>query len=154
MFSENKVQAYKGYRNFMAGGEVLDREEVYATIDQRLQGDEEFVDRVLERYDGEIKRERKARQYTLAQIARVVGKQYNLILNGLRSAGKEQRLMQGRRAFSAVARGFGYKGKEIAAYLRKEPSSVTKYVQGEGVESEAKKLIALLAEDKNGNFQV
>ncbi len=38
--------------------------------------------------------------------------------------------MKGRRLFSQVAREYGYKGKEIAAFLAKDPASVTGYLRG------------------------
>lgn len=78
MFSESKGRARKGYRAFMQDGLVMKKEEVYATIDQRIQGDEAFVARVQERYDGEVKRERRRKEYTLPQIAKAVEKSYGL----------------------------------------------------------------------------
>ena len=154
MFSETKGRARKHYRIFMNDGQVMKKDEVYAAIDQRLQGDDEFVDRVLEKYDGEVKRERRKKEHTLPQIAKIVEKQYGLTLQDIRSSVKEQRVMRGRRAFSGVAREFGYKGREIAEYLAKEPSSVTKYGRGEDIKPEVEKLIRLLRTAKNGNNQV
>lgn len=134
--------------------QAIKKDEVYATIDQRLQGGEEFVDRVLEKYDGEVKREPRKKEYTLQQIAKAVEKQYDLAISDLRSAAKQQRIMQGRRAFSLVAREYGHKGKEIATYLSKEPSSVTKYTRSEVTKSEVEKLIRQLQSTKNSNNQV
>jgi REP element-mobilizing transposase RayT len=154
MFSETKGRARKHYRAFMTDGQVMKKDEVYAAIDQRLQGDDEFVDHVLEKYDGEVKRERRKKEHSLPQIAKIVEKQYGLTLQDIRSSVKEQRVMRGRRAFSSVAREYGYKGREIAEYLTKEPSSVTKYIKGEDIKPEVEKLIRLLRAAKNGNNQV
>lgn len=154
MFSESKGSARKRYQTFIDDGDIMKKDEVYTTIDQRLQGDDGFVDRVLEKYDGEVKRELRMKEYALPQIAKAVGKHYGVTLRDLRSAAKQQRVMQGRRAFSLVAREYGYKGKEIAEYLFKEPSSVTKYVRSEGIKSEVKKLIRQILAANNSNNQV
>ncbi len=47
MFSENRTRARKQYREFMNEGNVVKKQEMYAAIDQRMQGDDDFVDRVL-----------------------------------------------------------------------------------------------------------
>lgn len=154
MFSESKGRARKRYQAFMDDGEIMEKDEVYATIDQRLQGDEVFIDRVIEKYDGEVKRERKQKEYTLPQIAMAVETHYGLTLRDLRSAAKQQHIMQGRRAFSLMAREYGYKGKEIAEYLSKEPSSVTKYVRNEGIWPEVEKLIRQMLAANNSNNRV
>jgi len=44
MFSEKKSKARKRYREFMTDGVSLKKSEVYTTVDQRLQGSEEFVE--------------------------------------------------------------------------------------------------------------
>jgi chromosomal replication initiation ATPase DnaA len=93
----------------------------------------------LEQYDGDIKRERRKREYTLPQIAKVVEKQFNLAIPDLRSSVKQQRVMQRRRAFSLVAQAYGYRGREIAAYLSKEPSSLMKYIRSEEGKTEVEK---------------
>jgi hypothetical protein len=49
MFSENKGRARKQYAMFMNDGATAKQEDVYATIDQRLLGDERFVEKVVER---------------------------------------------------------------------------------------------------------
>lgn len=154
MFSETKGRARKRYQTFMDDGEIMKKDEVYATIDQRLQGEEGFVDRVIEKYNGEVKRERRKKEYSLPQIAKAVEKRYGLTLRDLRSAAKPQHVMQGRRALSLVAQEYGYKGKEIADYLSKEPSSVTKYARSEGIKPEVEKLIRQMLAANNSNNQV
>ena len=154
MFSENKGRARKRYEVFVNDGQVMKKREVYATVDQRLQGGEDFVDRVIEKYEGEVKRERRKKEYTLPQLARAVEKHYDLTLHDLRSAAKQRTVMQGRRAFSLLAREYGYTGREIAGYLSKEPSSVTKYIRSEEGKPELEKLVRLLRRDENSNFQV
>jgi hypothetical protein len=56
MFSENKGRARKQYQAFMSDGATVKKEDIYATIDQRLLGDERFVENVVGKHDGNIKR--------------------------------------------------------------------------------------------------
>ncbi|UCH82292.1 MAG: transposase [Nitrospiraceae bacterium] len=70
IFSEDKVTSRKLYKDFMRDGTVIKRNDVYSTIDQRVLGSEEFLDSVLEKYDGEIENEKKGKEYTLREIAR------------------------------------------------------------------------------------
>ena len=134
MFSENKIKARTQYRSFMNGGPFMKSEEVYATVDQRIQGDEKFIEQVRKKYGGEINKEHHQKQaYTLSSIARAIEEGYGLSVEKLRSSSKKKAIMLARRVFSAVARECGHKGKEIAACLNKEPSSVTKYIHGEDV---------------------
>jgi hypothetical protein len=53
LFSESKSRARLKYHEFTAAHDTLDKSSVYATIDQRLQEDDEFVERVMERHDRE-----------------------------------------------------------------------------------------------------
>ena len=155
LFSENGTRARKQYREFINEGNVVNKQEVYAAIDQRLQGDDDFVDRVLEKYDGEVKKEKRKKERTLPEIARAVTHQTGVTLEQLRSAGKAMQGMIGRRLFTLTAHAYGYKGLEIAEYLKKEPSSVTKYARGDGMQAEVEKVFKLLRTAReNGNIQV
>lgn len=109
---------------------------------------------MIEKYDGEVKREMRKKEYALPQIAKAVGNHYRVTLRDLRSAAKQQRVMEGRRASSLVALEYGYKGKEIAEDLSKEPSSVTKYVRSESIKPEMEKLIKQMLAENNSNNQV
>jgi hypothetical protein len=144
MFSERKSRARKHYRVFMEDKEALKKEEVYATIDQRLQGDEEFVDRVLKEYDGEIKEERKKKEHTLSAIKQAIEQRHNVTLDQLRCSSKESRIMRARQVFTQTAKEYGYRGKEIAAYLAKDPASVSGYMRDEDQSKEVGQVIKLL----------
>ena len=155
VFSENGTRARKQYRVFMDEGNIVKKEEVYATIDQRLQGDDDFVDHVLEKYNGEVKKERKKKERTLAEIARAVTNHTGVTLEQLRSAGKERQVMIGRRLFTLAAHAYGYKGLEVSEYLEKEPSSVTKYARGASMQSDVERVFKILRTAKeNSNIQV
>ncbi len=136
MFSENKPLGRKLYHDFMNDDETVKKQEVYATIDQRLQGDEAFVERVQQKYAGEVRKELKKKEYSLPKIAHAIKQCTGVMLEQLRAAGKDKQTILGRRLFTLAARAYGYKGIEIAEYLQKEPSSVTKYALGEKVQSD------------------
>lgn len=70
----------------------------------------------------------------MPEIVRAVTHQTGVTLEQLRSASKEMQVMIGRRLFTLTANAYGYKGLEIADYLKKEPSSVTKYARGDGMQ--------------------
>ncbi len=129
MFSESKVRAREKYREFMAEQDGIDRKEVYATIDQRLKGDDEFVDRVLEQHDKDPIKKRPRRP-SLEVISQIVEKQYGVSIADLRSYSKIRTLALARRVFCIIASTLGYKATEIGRYLEKEPTMVTLALRG------------------------
>jgi hypothetical protein len=131
IFSENKSRARKKYREFMDANATIRKAEVYATVDQRIQGDELFVEAVASKVEGAVKKELKKKERSLALIGSLVQQRYSISLDQLRSSSKAGAVMKARRVFSQTAKRFGYRGREIAEYLRKDPASVTGYLQGE-----------------------
>jgi hypothetical protein len=124
MFSESRSRAQMKYREFMKEKDGFDRREVYATIDQRLKGDDAFVDRVLEQHD-KSPDTRKLRRPALETISRIIEKRYEVTITDLRSSSKTRALNLARRVFSIVASQAGYRAVEIGRYLEKEPTIVT-----------------------------
>jgi len=145
MFSENKGRARKQYAMFMNDGATVKQEDVYATIDQRLLGDERFVEKVVEKHEGEIKKERRKKEYTLPRLAREIERQCGVSLEHLRSWRRTMNILTARRLFSLLSKEYGYTGREIAAYLRKDPAAVTLYLRsGENVRKEVEVVVAAL----------
>ena len=144
MFSASRTRAKRQYQEFMNEGDIVKKQEVYAVVDQRLQGDDAFVDRVLERYDGDVKKEKKMKERTMPEISRAVTDYTGVTLDHLQSAGKDRQVMTGRRLFTLAALAYGYKGTEIAQYLHKEASSVTKYAREADGRSAVEKIFSLL----------
>lgn len=72
MFSGDMKQAKRAYREYMGGEELLRREEVYATVDQRILGDEGFVQEVMARTGSRDIRGRRRHGYWLPEIAKAV----------------------------------------------------------------------------------
>jgi len=127
MFSENKSRSRIKYQAFMREEETLEKSEVYATIDQRVQGDASFCELVRTLADKPVEPGRKKKERSLSQIVTVVENTTGVSLEQLRAAGKSGLLMTGRRLFSNTARDYGYQGKEIAQFLHKDPAAVTGY---------------------------
>jgi hypothetical protein len=73
----------------------------------------------------------------------------------MRQKGKDANIAQGRKLFSIVAHEYGYKGREIAEYMRKDPALITRHIKDEGMKREAAKVITLLKNRrKDVNSQV
>ena len=136
MFSDNKGRARRAYRLYMREREGIRREEVYATVDQRVLGGERFVGEVMEKTGRKELQGRRRHEYTLVEIAGAVERVYGLSLRQLREKGKGEVIQSGRRVLSLVGKEYGYKGREIAEYLRKDPAVITRYLR-EGKRFEA-----------------
>jgi len=55
----------------------------------------------------------------------------------------------GRKVFSLMAKEYGYTGREIAEYLRKDPAAVMGYLrQGEGLRGEVEKVTVEIAKER------
>jgi hypothetical protein len=79
---------------------------------------------------------------------------YGIKLVEIRSRGKGQSISTGRKVFSQVARAYGYKGKEIAAYTRKDPAIITRYLKDETEHKiEAENVIEISKREPNVNRQ-
>ena len=138
MFSESRSRARRKYREFMAEKDGYGRNEVYTALDQRLKGDDEFVDRILEQHEKSSETTRR-RRVSLDAIAAVVEKRLKVGLSDLRSPGKTRELARARKVFSILARDHGYKLVEIGRYLDKDPARLTAYVrEREDVEKDVK----------------
>jgi predicted transcriptional regulator len=136
----------------MDDAEKLSKGQVYATIDQRLQGDENFVERVLQQYDGPLEGRKRKKEQTLPAISAAIESLHGVSLDEMRRATKHQNVSRARKAFAHAAREYGYRGKEIADYLEKTPASVTMYLRPEGeVNNMAADVLKYLRSAKNIN---
>jgi REP element-mobilizing transposase RayT len=150
IFSEDRRKARRSYREYMEETGMLRREEVYSTVDQRIVGDEGFVEAVKARTGRSDVRGRRKHAYRLPEIAKAVEELYEITLVKLRAKGREGELGGGRRLMSLVAKEYGYKGKEVAAYLWRDPSVITRYVrEGNQLGGEVEKVHAKLRENSN-----
>jgi putative transposase len=125
MFSESKHRAKRLYREFMQESDDLNSDEVYAVKDQRVQGSDEFVERVLaEREEEGIT---KKKPYSFDAIARAVEHHEGVPSEELRSGTRVRQVAKARKVFSLVARSVGYSVKEVAAYLSVDGAAVSGY---------------------------
>lgn len=151
MFAEDMKKAKWNYRAYMEDERGLKREEVYATVDQRILGEEGFVQKVMTRTGIGGIRGRRRHGYRLSEIARAVEGVYGVSLEQLREKRREERLRKGRRLMSLVAKEYGYKGHEIAEHLWRDPSVITRYLkEGDRFTREVEGAHAIL----NSNKQV
>jgi putative transposase len=145
MFSKGLKRGRRLYLEYMREEEKISKEEFYRTVDQRILGDEEFVERLRERVKDGIAVGRKRHGVSLGEIGRGIEEVFGISLGELTGRGKNTGVMEGRRLFSLTAREYGYKGKEIAAFLAKDPASVTGYLRrGQDLRDKKERLNLLL----------
>jgi hypothetical protein len=129
----------------MSEGSIVKKEDVYNTIGQRILGSEEFLERVIEKYDGELKKEKREWEYTLYEISKGVEKISRVTLKKIRERSRSENITLGRRLLNLVAKEYGYKGKEIGQYIRKDPAVVTRDLKEKGkLEKEMGKVINVI----------
>ena len=139
----------------MGEREGIGRDEVYVTVEQRVLGDERFVEDVMEKTGRKELRGRRRHKYTLVEIAGGVERVYGTSLRQLREKGRDEVIQFGRRVMSLVGKEYGYKGREIAECLRRDPSVITRYLrEGKRLESEVEKVHEALKKTKKVNKQV
>jgi hypothetical protein len=125
--------------------EKTSKDEFYQTVDQRILGDEKFVARLRERVEDGIAAGKSRHGVSLAEIGKGIEEIFGIGLGELKGKGKDTRVMEGRKLFTLVAREYGYKGKEIAAHLSKDPASVTGYLRsGQDLKEKKERLNLLL----------
>ena len=80
---------------------------------------------------------------------------YGVTLRQLSEKSKDGEIVSGRKVMSLVAREYGYKGQEIAEYLRRDPAVITRYLkEGERLEGEVERVHETLRSNKKVNKQV
>lgn len=145
MFSENLSRARRQYIEFMDDGVTVKKQDVYAIIDSRLLGDERFVDKIVEVHGGSVKKERRRRAYTLAQLASAIARAGSISPDELQAGGRHRATVLGRVAFTVLALEFGYRGVEIAEFLKRDPTAITQYArkreEAAGIIGTAEKLL-------------
>jgi putative transposase len=155
MFSEDRRRARRRYQIYMTEGEGVKRGDVYSTVSQRVLGGEQFVKEVLMRTGRREVWGKRRHEYTLLEIGGAVEGVYGVTLRQLKEKGKEGGVVTGRKVMSLVAREYGYKGQEIAEYLRRDPAVITRHLrEGERLEGEVEKVHESLKKSKKVNKQV
>lgn len=155
IFSESKGKARRLYWDYMAGRDGVKREDVYSIVSQRVLGGEEFVKEVFMRTGRAEDLGKRKHEYTLLEIGGAVEEVYGVTLRQLREKTKDEGVVFGRKLMSLVAKDYGYKGQEIAEYLRRDPAVVTRCSkEGKRLEGEVEKVHVVLKRTKKVNKQV
>jgi hypothetical protein len=145
MFSEDSTAARKLYLAYMGDSVTLEKADVYCAVEQRILGNEEFVASIKEKSRATISKTRKIREHTLAKIAGAVEGLYGISPKEMRSMGKARAISKGKRMMSLVANEYGYKNKEIAEFIRKDPVVVSRHLKESAyLEDEVEKVIDFL----------
>jgi putative transposase len=145
MFSEDKSRARKLYSVYIDDGIAVKKDDIYKTVSQRILGEEKFVDTVMEKIDESLENKRKRHGYSLNKIAESIAKLKGLSVKQLRENNKSRAISKVKKLVSLAAREYGYKGKEIASYLRKDPSVITRYLkEGENLKGGLEYALSIL----------
>jgi putative transposase len=148
-FADDLARARKLYRKYMEEEATVFNEGLYETVDQRILGGEEFVDRVARRTQNGLVRGRRRHEFRLADMATGIRQLLGIELKELSSKGKSPKVMEGRKLLSLAARECRYKGREIAAFLRKDPAAITGYLKEEkSLHDKLKQLFSILGENR------
>jgi putative transposase len=149
-FSEDPGKARKTYLEYMGEEDKFTREEVYAIVDQRILGDKRFVEAVKGKTGRPDVKGRRKHGYKLHEIARATEEACGISSGNLRGKDREENLGLGRRVMSVVAKEYGYKGQEIAEYLWRDSSVITRYLkEGNKLAGDVEKVHAILQQQRN-----
>ena len=109
--------------------------------DERILGDGEFVERVLEEW-GEVGRANlrvTGARKSLSFLAQGVCENFGVTMEELRSGSRREVVLKAREEFSQIAvKGLGYSGAEVARYLGVTGSCVTRIVAERQLSEEVK----------------
>jgi hypothetical protein len=87
------------------------------------------------------------KKFSLEEIAEKVQIYCGIDSKDLKGKGKDKKVMGGKKAFSLIAREYGYRGREVAGFLQKDPAVITRYLKKP--ESVDKAIIKILSELEN-----
>jgi putative transposase len=150
MFSEDKVRARNLCRAFMHNAQGVSKEDLYRIVDQRILGSERFVQKVNERAERTVVLGKRRHEFSLDAIAEGIEVVFGITLKQLREKGKGRHILLGKKLMSLVAREYGYKGREIAEYLRKDPAVITRYLcEEENFKTEMDRVFTTLEERRS-----
>jgi putative transposase len=129
MLSQKPKQARREYQKFIGDKIFLSKEELSKTMDQRILGDKDFAEKVIMKTQTKILPVREKKKFTLEKIFQKVQIHFRIDSKELKGKGKEKKIIDGKKTMSLIAREYGYKGKEIAEFLEKDPAVVTRYLK-------------------------
>lgn len=129
MFSEQKAKARQLYKAYIAETNSVAGQTIYSTVDQRVLGDEHFVEHVVEKSEGELKKEKRKKEYSLQAIAKAIESTIGTSLKEIQGKSKDNNIVKAKKTFCLIALEYGHSGREIAMYIEKDPAIVTRYAK-------------------------
>jgi putative transposase len=156
MFSEDKGTARRLYKTYVNDGTVVKKEDIYSTIDKRVLGDERFADMVISKCETSIEPGRREREYSMGAMAAAIEKVFAITLTQIRQKGKDRDISRGRKLLSILAHEYGYRGREIAEYIRKDAALITRHIkEKKELGKDSERVIAIMQKrNANVNSQV
>jgi len=145
MFSENKSAAVRLYKAYMGDGAPVKKEDIYSTVGEWILGGERFIEKVRKEKPLTLQATKRAREYTLTEIAKAIELTCGATHREMLLQSKERGVSQCRKVMSLVAHEYGYRGTEIAAFLGKDPVMVTRHLRERaGLKKEVEQVIDVL----------
>ncbi len=87
----------------------------------------------------------------LDEIVKAIEQRYVITIDDGRSNGRTEDLVRARRIFSQVAGALGHRGSELAKYMRKDPSAITRQMLDTTQEGEVRVVLKGLGGNKSIN---
>jgi hypothetical protein len=155
LFSEVKSSALRLYMDFVGGGTVIHREDIFNIADQRVLGGEQFIEKIMNQFQGKFGDVKRNKEFNLDAIAKAVESVTGVSLREIRQKDKDKSLLLGKKIFCISAKKCGYRGKEIADFIRKDAALVTRYLKEKNqLKSTINKVIKILGSEQTVNSQV
>jgi hypothetical protein len=132
----------------------MKKEDVYRTADQRILGEEAFVEKVMDIYEGELSKEKRERDYSLTEITGAVERICNITIQQIREKGKSQEVKKGRHLVSLITNEYGYRGKEIAEFMYKDAAVISRHLKEKSNMKEDMEIVLMSLKNKKLNNQV
>ena len=127
LFDRSKRKALTAYEDFINDGfNEGARDDFYQIKDQRILGDDDFYEGVMNRvHEPAETRGRMLKDKTLAEISATVAELYGITKAELRSKTRDQRIVKARSIFIRLSRlSTNSLSKDIAKYLNRQPSTI------------------------------
>ena len=154
LFSEDLRQGERVYREFMAE-EGISKKELEKTVDQRILGNDKFVEKILDKGPEGILPRKRQHEFSLEEISSGIQEVCGISEEELKRKGRSSESVKARSMFCVIAKEYGYTGVEIGRFLGRDPGAITKYLHDRGnVQEEVKKVFGVLGNRAKFNIQV
>ena len=127
-FNKTMSQARRSYIQFMKEGLGIGHEvKYYDAIDQRLLGDEQFIEEVDRKTEGKREIEKRALRVQFSELLDAVAKAHGVEPQVLIRGGRQRAWFLARAMLVFLGREWsGMKTKELAEKLQRDPSAISR----------------------------